>query len=349
LGQAGETLLGKASIRVLVVDDYEPWRRFFSSTLQKERELQVIGEASDGLEAVQKAEELQPDLILLDIGLPTLNGIDAARRIRTVSPASKILFVSENRSAGIAEEALSGGAGGYVLKSDAVGELLPALKAVLDGKRFVGASLAGHGLNDPPNPQTGAHLQRNKIVPLTRPRNLEIARHEVTFYANDRHLLEYVTRFIGAALKAGDAAIIVSTESHRESLLPRLQAYGLEISEAIQQGRYIALDAAETIRTFIVDGMVDSGRFLDGFGNLIQTATKAARGKYPRVAVFGEGADLLVAQGNVEAAIQDERLCNRLIKAYDVDILCGYSLTRTPYSHHSYEQVCAQHSAVHSL
>ena len=92
--------------------------------------------------------------------------------------------------------------------------------------------------------------------------------------------------------------------------------------------------------------MVDSRRFLDGFGNLIQTATKAASRKYPRVAVFGEGADLLVAQGNVEAAIQDERLCNPLIKMYDVDIL-GYSLTRTPYSHHSYEQVCALHSAVH--
>src|SRR5215469_288337 len=141
--------------------------------------------------------------------------------------------------------------------------------------------------------------------------------------------------------------LCLSPESHRESVLPRLQAYGLEISEAIQQGRYIALDAAETIRTFIVDGIVDSRRFLDGFGNLIQNATKAARRKYPRVAVFGEGADLLVAQGNVEAAIQDERLCNRLIKMYDVDILCGYSLTRTPYSHHSYEQVCAQHSAVH--
>ncbi len=342
-----KTLLGKASIRVLVVDDYEPWRRFFSSTLQKERELQVIGEASDGLEAVQKAEELQPDLILLDIGLPTLNGIDAARRIRAVSPASKILFVSENRSVGVAEEALKGGAGGYILKSDAAGELLPALKAVLDGERFVGTSLAGHGLN-PPNPQTGAHLQRNKVVPLTRPRNVEIARHEVTFYSNDRHLLEYVTRFIGAALTAGDAVIVVSTESHRESLLPSLRAYGLEISEAIQQGRYIALDAAETIRTFIVDGMVDSRRFLDGFGNLIQNATKAARREYPRVAFFGEGADLLVAQGNVEAAIQDERLCNRLIKTYDVDILCGYSLTRIPYLHHSYEQVCAQHSAVHS-
>lgn len=133
-------------IRVLVVDDHELWRRFASTTLLKQPELQVIGEASDGMEAVQKAEELQPDLILLDIGLPTLNGIEAARRIRKVSSACKILFVSENRSADIAEEALSTGAGGYVVKSDAAGELLPAVKAVLEGKRFVSASLAGHFL-----------------------------------------------------------------------------------------------------------------------------------------------------------------------------------------------------------
>jgi DNA-binding NarL/FixJ family response regulator len=114
--------------------------------LRKEQGLQVIGEASDGLQAVQQAQELQPDLILLDIGLPTLNGIEAARRIRKVSPASKILFVSENRSAGIAEEALSTGAGGYVVKSDAASELLPATKAVLEGKRFISARLAGHFL-----------------------------------------------------------------------------------------------------------------------------------------------------------------------------------------------------------
>jgi DNA-binding NarL/FixJ family response regulator len=128
------------------VDDYEPWRSYFATMLRERLGLQVIGEASDGLEAVQRAQELQPDLILLDIGLPTLNGIAVARRIQAVSPASKILFVSENRSADIAQEALSTGAGGYVLKSDAAGELLPAIKAVLEGKRFISASLAGHFL-----------------------------------------------------------------------------------------------------------------------------------------------------------------------------------------------------------
>jgi DNA-binding NarL/FixJ family response regulator len=113
-------------------------------TLQKQPELQIIGEVTDGFEAVQKAQQLQPDLILLDIGLPTLNGIETARRIRALSPKSKILFVSENRSWDIAEEALRTGAGGYVVKSDAAGELLPAVNAVLGGKRFVSSSLAGH-------------------------------------------------------------------------------------------------------------------------------------------------------------------------------------------------------------
>jgi DNA-binding NarL/FixJ family response regulator len=138
--------LSEPSIRVLVVEDYESWRRYLSTLLLKHMGLQVIGEVSDGLDAVQKAEELQPDLILLDIGLPRLNGIEAARRIRRVSPDSKILFVSENRSPDVAEEALNAGAVGYVLKSDSESELLPGIRAVLEGKRFISASLAGHFL-----------------------------------------------------------------------------------------------------------------------------------------------------------------------------------------------------------
>lgn len=129
-----------------MVDDYGPWHKFVSATLRKEPELQIVGQVSDGLEAVQQARQLQPDLILLDIGLPTLNGIEVARRIREVTPTSKILFVSENRSVEIVEAALNTGSGGYVVKSDAEGDLLPAIKSVLDGKRFVSASLAGHFL-----------------------------------------------------------------------------------------------------------------------------------------------------------------------------------------------------------
>src|SRR5258705_9795883 len=115
-----------SSVRVLVVEDYEPFRRFVCSTLNKIPELLVVGVASDGLEGVQKAEELQPDLVLLDIGLPSLNGIEAGRRIRTLSPKSKIIFVTQESSAELVQEALSLGALGYVVKARAGSELLAA-------------------------------------------------------------------------------------------------------------------------------------------------------------------------------------------------------------------------------
>ncbi|MGC1450704.1 MAG: response regulator transcription factor [Candidatus Sulfotelmatobacter sp.] len=105
------------SVRVLVVDDYEPFRRFVCSTLEQRPDLQIIGEVSDGLEAVQKAEELQPDLIVLDIGLPTLNGIEAARRIRKLSPESRIVVLSQEFSADVVQEALRLGATSLRCKS----------------------------------------------------------------------------------------------------------------------------------------------------------------------------------------------------------------------------------------
>ena len=105
--------------------------------LRKRPELEIVGEVSNGLEAVQKARELQPDLILLDIGLPGINGIEVARRIHGFSPKIKILFASENSSPDVAEAALGTGAKGYVVKSDAGSELLPAVEAVLRGERFI--------------------------------------------------------------------------------------------------------------------------------------------------------------------------------------------------------------------
>jgi len=132
------------SSRVLVVDDYEPFRRFICSTLRRQPEVHIVCEVSDGLEAVQKAEELRPDLTVLDIGLPTLDGIEAARRIRRLSPEAKILFVSQESSTDVVQEALRLGALGYIAKTNAGIELLAAVDAVCQGRRFVGAGLAGH-------------------------------------------------------------------------------------------------------------------------------------------------------------------------------------------------------------
>jgi CheY-like chemotaxis protein len=129
------------SVRVLVVEDFESFRRFIWSMLRQMPELRIIGEASDGLEAVREAEELRPDLILLDVGLPTLNGIEAARRIRTLSPESKIIFVSQQSDPDVVQEALNLGARGYVVKTRAASDLLPAVKAVILERQFVSPTL----------------------------------------------------------------------------------------------------------------------------------------------------------------------------------------------------------------
>jgi DNA-binding NarL/FixJ family response regulator len=129
-----------SSVRVLLVEDFDPFRRFTRTTLQTE--LQIIAEVSDGLEAVNKAQELQPDLILLDIGLPGLNGIEAARRIRKLSPESKIIFVTQESSADVIEEAMNSGALGYVVKTQAASDLLAAVEAVREGRTFVSDGLA---------------------------------------------------------------------------------------------------------------------------------------------------------------------------------------------------------------
>jgi DNA-binding NarL/FixJ family response regulator len=130
------------AFRVLVVEDYEPFRRFICSALGKKSNLPIVGEVSDGLEAVLQVQELRPDLILLDIGLPTLNGIEAARRIRELSPNSKILFVSQESSAEIVEETFRVGALGYVSKTRAGVDLLAAVESVCQGRRFVSEGLA---------------------------------------------------------------------------------------------------------------------------------------------------------------------------------------------------------------
>jgi PleD family two-component response regulator len=104
-----------SSIRILIIDDSADWRRQVRLVLQARPEWQIISEASDGLEAVQKAQDLKPEIILLDIGLPKLNGIEAARQIRQLSPSSKIIFLSQNRDPDVVRAALGMGAQGYIL------------------------------------------------------------------------------------------------------------------------------------------------------------------------------------------------------------------------------------------
>jgi CheY-like chemotaxis protein len=346
-------ITNQSFVRVLVVDDFAPWRDYILAKLREDRSLQVIDVAAHGSEAVVKAAELHPDLILMDISLPELSGIKAAAKIRELSPESKILFVSQNLDLEVVRAALGVGGLGYVVKSDAELDLLTAIESVMSGKRFVSGLLASHdfaGVLGPQAPMQGdeGHVDLSAWR-LMQKKTLGHS-HEVEFYSKEASFLARCTRFIGAALANGDATIVILTSSHRKSLRQRLESEGCHVGEAIERGRYFALEPADVFSKLLEDGKLDADRFLRAAGDLIATALNSATGKHPRVAVCGECAALLHAAGKTEDAVEMEQLWNELARIYNVDSLCGYPIEgfRNEEQGPILQRICAEHTAIYS-
>ena len=118
-------------MRILIVDDHQLVRRGVAGLLSKEAGWEICGEAAGTPEALEKASSLNPDLILLDISMPTMNGIEAAERIQQATPGSRVIFLTQNTDSEIMSAALNAGAKGYVLKANAATELLPVIAAAL--------------------------------------------------------------------------------------------------------------------------------------------------------------------------------------------------------------------------
>lgn len=326
--------MGEDSIRVLLVDDHESWRRFAAAVLKKIPRSKVVAEAPNGDLAIQLSEQLQPDLILLDIGLPRISGIEAARQISGLCPSSRVLFLSENRSADVVEEALRTGASGFVIKSEAGRELLTAIKAVLEGKRFVSASVLlpmfATTFND--RAATVAH------------------RHEVEFYPDDNSCVDGYARFIKCALNDGNAVIVAVTESHRARLLLKLEADGVDVPAAIERGSYVPLDAIDAIAALTLNDVPDSDLCEMVIGDIVRRAAKGVREKHARVMVCGEIAPTMLLKGNNEGAIRLERLWDEITRGYDVHTHCGYVWTpcQDEESARLFERICSEHTDVHA-
>lgn len=310
--------------------------------------LAVVSEATDGPEAVQQAERLQPNLILLDVGLPKLNGIEAARRIRNVSPESRILFLSQMSDADVVQEALSLGAQGYVLKSQVGGELRTAVEAVLRGERFLSEGLKHNSVNAPEK-KSSKSVGGRQSFSHEPSREGGVSRwHEAHFYSDDACLVAGFTSFIETALAGGKAVVLIASESHREALDQQLRLCGRDVTDAIKQRRYIPLDVDQRLSKFVVNDLPDPVRFFKAAHKLIEGAAQTASGEHLRVAVCGEGTSTLWAKGNADAAVQLERLWDDIAKTYELDILCGFLLRPSQGEQESdtYAKIGAAHSAI---
>lgn len=135
-------------VRILVVDDHPVVRHGLKTLLGSRPEWEIIDEAGDGLEAVEKANRLKPDVIVLDVGMPKMNGLEACRRIRKSAPESEILMVTQHDSPQMMREAMGAGARGYIVKSNAVRDLLAAVEAVSNHRFFTSLTPAQTGMRD---------------------------------------------------------------------------------------------------------------------------------------------------------------------------------------------------------
>jgi CheY-like chemotaxis protein len=289
--------------------------------LRQRSEFEIV-EAYDGMAAIQMAKELRPDLILIDIGLPKLNGIEAAKHLRKVAPRADLLFLSQETDADIVHEAFRQGAKAYIHKHLALDHLLPAIDVVRWGSQFVSGGLEFKGAN-------GLHG------------------HAVQFYSNDSEFVSNSLPFVTNALRTADALIVVASKSHREGLAQRLTAQSFDIDRATQQGKYFQMDLAATMSAIMVNGKADAAVFSAAFGSLLGSIAKRVGKDDPHVAILGECSGVLFAEGKTQEAIELERIGDIGLSRPKLDVMCSYLLPHDWESDTAFQTICAEHSAVY--
>jgi len=316
--------------RVLVVDDHEAWRRAVLSMLRTYSSWDIVGEAADGVEALQKVETLAPGLILMDVMLPRMNGIESAKHILARNPAPKVLFMSTHASWDVAEAALTTGAHGYVIKGDAGLQLMRAMEIVAGGGRFVSPRLGGRSVEQRLDERTD---QASRF-------------HEMVVGSDEGCLVERYALFAQTAFDAGEPFVLMTSDRRIAGVDRLLQSRGVDIDGARQRGRYVSMNVNYGLATCMVDGWPDETRVWSASTSLFMKAACRLKTDRRRVAACGDCSPLLLRHGKPDAAIHLEQLWDDWARTFDIRVLCGYS---TPGVEHAgaFQRICEIHSAVH--
>lgn len=195
----------------------------------------------------------------------------------------------------------------------------------------------------------GDGADRDVVWPAARQSSeLDTSPHAVQFYKTDDSLVQEVSAVLGTALAAGNPAIVCASPAHRRGFANELQARGMNLTKVIRQGRYIEMDAAETLATIMVDALPDAERFASVIGETIRRANATSQTDRPRAVVFGEMVALLWASGKPEAALELERLWNRLAATHSFALRCAYPITGFSRQEHvdPFLKICDLHSSV---
>jgi CheY-like chemotaxis protein len=299
-----------SSVEVLIVDDQARFRRMVRSLIESQPEYRVCGEAGDGIEAVEKVHQLHPDLVLMDINMPRMNGLEATRIIRRESPDCNVIIVTQNDAMVAREQARIVDANGFVTKSDLIRDLLPEMGRVVmenNGSLDETRNAAANG-----EPWCG-------LLTGAAPRD-----HIVQLYQDQQFLNRAVCRFAAAAIANGEGVILVPTIAHWDAFRPRLESEGVDVQAAEKRGQLTIVDADNLLPTFMRDGMPDSPVFMGLAANVVSQAR--GEGRYPKVRWWGEMVNILWERGDVAASMNLEDLFDQLAHEQDISIFCSFSM-----------------------
>ena len=303
-----------SQVNILVAEDFPAFRELIQKELRRRPEFRVVTVA-DGLVAVEQAAKLKPEVVLLDVGLPGLDGLAAARRIQSVAPESSILFVTQEAAPDVIEQAISLGSQGYVHKTRAR-YLVPVVEAILDRRtRAMGDRTAG------------------------QPRGAADHAHRAQFCSDETTWLESAERHLSAALNAGNAAIAVATPARMQPLVKRMKASGIDVGRFSEQGTFVQLNASELAASVRSDGVA---RCSPALAQIVEAAAAAA--PRARVAIYSELAPIIWAAGETELALELEQFGADLV-GISADIVCAYPMPPLQDAAR-FTTLCAHHGAV---
>jgi CheY-like chemotaxis protein len=320
-----------SSVEIVIVDDRELFRRMVRSLLETQSDYHICGEAGDGIEAIEKVRQLRPDIVLMDINMPRMDGLEATRIIRREVPKSNVIIVTQNDAMVAREQARSVNAKGFVTKSDLTRDLFPTIEKFRRAKpegyetntdrgrivRRGGAAVENNSGLDQTKSTAGQGEPWCGLLNSAAPRD-----HIVQLYQDQQFLNRAVCRFAAAAITNGEGVILVPTVAHWDAFRPRLESEGVDVKAAEKRGQLTVVDADNLLPTFMRDGMPDSPVFL----GLAQSVVSQARGdgRYPKVRWWGEMVNILWERGDVAASMQLEDQFDQLAHEQDIAIFCSF-------------------------
>jgi len=295
-------------LRILIVDDHEVVRRAVRSLLSARAEWSVCGEAEDGLEAIEKAKRLQPDIVLMDITMPRMDGVQATKAIRQEVPEAEVILISQNDPSVGGAQAADADARDFVSKIDLSRDLLSTIERVAgERKQKIGGRVNQDIQNEPWCGLLDAAAPRDHIVQL---------------YQDEKFLSRAVCRFAVSAINHGEGVILVPTSAHWNALRPRLEAEGVDVKAAQSCGQLTVIDADQLLPNVMRNSMPDAPLFLGLAGETIARARGGDR--FTKVRWWGEMVNVLWERGDVAASMGLEDLFHKLAHDRDIAIFCSF-------------------------